>query len=427
MQTKNVLQTLFDTALEFISPDYLIKNQCKVQDDTLVVNAQEYKLLEYEHIYLLGSGKAAWSMAKALSSLLSQYLSSGVIVSPVCQEELEKIECLSSDHPIPSERSLKGAQALITSCKMHQENDLYIYLLSGGSSSLIELPVEGVSLEAFQMTTDVMLKNALNIEEINTVRKHLSSIKGGRLAQFSKAQGLVLCISDVIGDDLYSIGSAPLYADTSSYEDALAILKSYQIEDKVPSSVRNYLEEGVANLHLETPKKVSKKVHHELIGSNFLAKEAVYKKAQSLGLDAVMIEGYIDSDVNEAVDKILELALNSPHKVIIFGGEVTVKVEGEGQGGRNQHAVLCMLKRVKEQNLRLSFLSAGTDGIDGNSDAAGAYIDTQTLEQVEALGLDIDSYLKANDSYHFFKALDNLIMRGPTGTNVMDIMILIKE
>ena len=427
MQTKQILRELFDAALEQIAPSSLIEEQCRVEEDIFYVNEKSYKLSDYENIHILGSGKAAWSMAKALSPLISLSISSGVIVSPVCAGELEAIDCLSSDHPIPSERSIQGAQALIENLKTHNSNDLYIYLLSGGSSALIELPVEGVSLEEFQMTTDLMLKNSLMINEINTVRKHLSSIKGGRLAQFSKAKGLVLCISDVIGDDLYSIGSAPLYADISTYEDAVQVLKKYEIYEKVPKSVQNYLDEGCNHLQLDTPSSACSRIHHEIIGSNALAKEAVYEKAKALSLDACMIEESIASDVSKGVEKMLDIAMSSEHKVFIFGGEMTVKVEGEGKGGRNQHAVLSMLKLAEKRGLKLSFLSAGTDGVDGNSNAAGAYIDVDTLGKLNELGLDIESSLKENDSYHFFKALDNLIITGPTGTNVMDIAILIKE
>jgi len=427
MKNKQILQELFDAALVQIAPSRLIQSQCRFDEGILYVNEKSYKLSEYEKVYLLGSGKAAWSMAKALSSLLSSSISSGVIVAPVCEGELKRIACLSSDHPIPTERSIQGAEALIENLKGHNPNDLYIYLLSGGSSALIELPVMGVSLEEFQMTTDLMLKNSLMINEINTVRKHLSSIKGGRLAQFSLAQGLVLCISDVIGDDLYSIGSAPLYADTSTYKDAIQVLKKYDIYDKVPKSVQTYLDEGYRDLQQETPSSASSRTHHEIIGSNALAKEAIYEKAKSLGLDAYVFEQSIASDVSKAVEKMLDVAINSEHKVLIFGGEITVKVEGKGEGGRNQHAVLSMLKLLKQRGLSFSFLSAGTDGIDGNSDATGAYIDSGTLAKVDKLGLDIESSLKDNDSYHFFKALDNLIITGPTGTNVMDIAILIKE
>jgi len=427
MQTKQTLHELFEAALEQTAPSNLIHKQCRVEEEVFYVNEKNYKLSDYENIHVLGSGKAAWSMVKALSSLISSHISSGVVVAPICEGELEDIDCLSSDHPIPSERSIQGAQALIDNFKTHNSNDLYIYLLSGGSSALIELPVEGVSLKELQMTTDLMLKNSLKINEINTVRKHLSSIKGGRLAQFSKAQGLVLCISDVIGDDLYSIGSAPLYADTSTYNDAVDILKKYEIYEKVPKSVQDYLDEGCNHLHLETPSSVCSRVYHEIIGSNTLAKEAVYKKAKELGLDACVIDESIASDVSEAVEKMLDIAMNSEHKVFIFGGETTVKVEGTGKGGRNQHAVLSMLELAKKRGLKLSFLSAGTDGVDGNSDAAGAYIDADTLGKVNELDLGIESSLKKNDSYHFFKALDDLVITGPTGTNVMDIAILIKE
>ena len=427
MQTRDLLQDLYQAALKEIDPQALINTSCRREGDILYVHEDYYDLSTYEHIYVLGSGKAAWSMAKALEDMIGPYIDYGLIVAPVCAGSLEKITCMTSDHPIPSEKSIEGARALMNQMNEHRSSDLFIYLLSGGSSSLIELPVEGISLDDLQICTDLMLKHGLKIDEINVVRKHLSSIKGGRLGECTKAEGVVLTISDVIGDDLYSIGSAPLYADTSSYEDAINILKSYEILDQIPLSVWKVLNEGLEHVRLETPKKPSDNIRHYLIGTNAIAKEAVSKRALELGFDVCTVDEEIDSDVTLATQKMLDIGLSSKSRVIIFGGETTVKVEGKGRGGRNQHTVLNMLKLTKEKGIDIAFLSAGTDGIDGNSDAAGAVIDTQTLELANSKGLDIDAYLKENDSYHFFKELDSLVMTGPTGTNVMDIAILIKE
>jgi len=427
MQTKKLLNELFHSALDAASPRKLIKQHCTLEGSILHIHEDKYDLLAYERVFILGSGKASCRMAEALEELIGEYVHSGLVVAPVCEKSLKKVECLVSDHPIPTERSIKGAEALIEKVSSLHPNDLCIYLLSGGSSSLIEQPVEGITLDDFQKTTDLMLKSALKINEINAVRKHLSSIKGGRLGEYSKAKGIVLTVSDVIGDDLYSIGSAPLYADTSTYEEVLETLKRYKVFEQLPSSVQKVLIEGVEHIRLETPKTPSPHIKHYLIGTNILAREAVYKKATDMGLEAKVIAEDIDSDVILASQRMLDLALSSKERVIIFGGETTVKVVGKGQGGRNQHCVLNMLRLTQEKGIEISFLSAGTDGIDGNSDAAGAYIDSTSFKQAQMEGLDINFFLKENDSYHFFKRLDSLVMTGPTGTNVMDIAILIKE
>lgn len=428
MPTDALLQTLFDAGLDAVRPPGLIQGNCRLEGKVLEIQGDRYDLNHYERIFVLGSGKAAVPMASELESLLGDLIYAGVVISPRCEGVgLERIACIESDHPIPTQKSLLGAQALIEMLRQCRKNDLYIYLLSGGTSALIESPVEGLSLEDMQLTTDLMLKNALNITQINSVRKHLSAIKGGRLGEYSEGQGIVLTLSDVIGDDLYSIGSAPLYADQSSYKEVVETLEVYGVYEKLPPSVRQILKEGMEGLRLETPKKPSSHIKHYLVGTNLIAREATVQKAHTLGLDVKMIEQAIDGDVEDAVEKMLELAMNTPEQVIVFGGEVTVKVKGNGRGGRNQHAALCMLRRLRDKGLNFAFLSAGTDGIDGNSDAAGAYIDAKDVTRVDALGLNIDEYIAENDANGFFSQLGGLITTGPTGTNVMDIAILVKE
>jgi len=427
MRTKELLLKLFNASLEAVSPTNLIQNHCKLEGTHFFINNKPYDLSSYGHIHILGSGKAALGMAEALEPLLNDYIHSGLVIAPKCSSKVGKIVCKASDHPIPSERSLQGAQALIREMRSYPRNDLYIYLLSGGSSSLIELPIKGVSLEDFQEATNLMLRNSLKIEEINVVRKHLSDIKGGRLGAYSNAEGIVIGISDVIGDDLYSIGSAPLYADTSTYKDAVTILNSYNIFGKMPLSVQKALNEGLKGIRPETPKHPSSKITHFLIGTNALARKSAYQSALAAGYEVYLHDTEIHSDVVTATQEMLDIAYNVKEKVIIFGGETTVKVEGNGNGGRNQHAVLTLLALAHKKGLKLAFISAGTDGIDGNSDAAGAMIDSDSFTRAEHAGLDIKHYLSTNDSYHFFKALNDLIMTGPTRTNVMDIGILIKE
>lgn len=427
MQTEKLLLELFETGVEAVKPHHLINQHCRLEGELLYVGEAEYDLSRYQHIYVFGSGKASASMAKALEDILDKRIDAGLVVSPVYCKELRRIDCMISDHPIPTQRCVDGARALMEQIKGCEKDDLYIYLLSGGSSSLIENPVEGITLRELQETTDLMLNNALSISEINTVRKHLSSIKGGQLGRLSEAEGIVLCVSDVIGDDLYNIGSAPLYADSSTYADALQIIEAYDLKQKLPSSVYRHLQEGAQGLWEETPKVPASHIKHYLIGTNALARQAIYERAVKLGIPTVLIEEPVQGEVHEASKKMYAEAMACEEQLVIFGGEVTVRVQGNGKGGRNQHGVLEMLRLSQEDNSSFSYLSGGTDGIDGNSDAAGAYMDPQTLHKASALGLDIESYLETFDSYHFFQALKQLVMTGPTGTNVMDIALFYKE
>ena len=427
MNTKFLMHELFESGISAVNPRNVIKNKCRFERNIFSVEDDNDPLWEYKNIYVVGSGKAAYTMAKAIEAMLGNHITSGVVVAPECKGELKQIRCLVSDHPLPSERSVDAAQDVIRTMQSFSADDLFIYLLSGGTSALIEAPVEGVSLDEMKVTTDLMLKGGLKIDEMNVIRKHLSLIKGGRLAAQTEATGIVLTMSDVIGDDLYSIGSAPLYADTSTYDDAKSILEKYALFDKVPKSVQKAIKEGCEGKREETLKIPASHIKHYLIGTNALAKQAVYEKALSKNFSAKIYETLLDMDVEDATQKMLDIATQLEENVIIFGGEVTVNVTGEGKGGRNQHMVLSMLERMIQSSTMFSFLSGGTDGIDGNSIAAGAYIDMTSASRAESLGLSIQEYQLKNDSYHFFEALNDVIVTGPTGTNVMDIAILIKE
>lgn len=427
MPTKETALTLFDAALQAVMPNALIGQHCRIEDTILYIQNDSYALENYRNIYLFGSGKAVEPMAKAMQHMLGSYLHSGLIVAPQCQESFDTIRCKVSDHPIPTLRSVEGATALRDAMQRCTKDDLFIYLLSGGSSALIEIPMQGVSLQSMQSATDLMLKNSLSIDEINTVRKHLSAIKGGRLAAVNEATGIVLVVSDVIGDDLYSIGSAPLFGDRSTFRDAVSILQRHNIYERMPKEVQVCLQNGLNGLKEESPALPREKIRHYLVGTNVIAKRAAAQKALQLGLRAEVITDPISGDAAEAAEKMIAIALESDADALIFGGETTVHVQGKGRGGRNQQCVLSALALLGNHPQISLFLSAGTDGIDGNCDAAGAFIDEQSALRAKKLRLDIGHYLNDNDAYHFFQAIDSLVITGPTGTNVMDIAIIIKE
>jgi hydroxypyruvate reductase/glycerate 2-kinase len=299
----------------------------------------------------------------------------------------------------------------------------------------VEKPAPPVKLDEFQDVTKLLLGCGAPIEEMNIVRKHLSLAKGGRLGRLTKAAGAVLVISDVIGDDLEAIGSAPLFRDRSSYGDAFDILQKYGLWGRIPSNARTVIEQGIAGIIEETPKEPNPRIEHILIGSNMKGLIRGKDTAESFGINTHIITSRLRGESREVAKTIVSIgeeiaATNNPFSqpvCLLFGGETTVTLRGSGRGGRNQEMCLAAVREIKSRG-KMTFLSAGTDGIDGNSDAAGAVIDSGTFARSRELNLNPDEYLNNNDSHTFLKKTGDLIVTGPTGTNVMDMTILlIKE
>lgn len=424
MSNKLIAKDIFLDGLESSLPKNFISKQCHFDGETLSIADDSYRVSDYKNIYVFGSGKAAYTMALEIEKLLKSKIYKGVIVATTTENRLEKIEVCEGSHPLPTQKSLSSAKKLMEMMQECDEDDLYIYLLSGGSSALIELPVEPITLEEFQETTEFMLYNGLDIKAINSVRKHISQIKGGRLAQTCKAKGVVLVLSDIIDNDLYSIGSAPLYADSSTYSDAKDVLASEDIFYSLANSVQEVLERGQCGLLDETPKFQSDRVKHYILASNSLALESAARSARERGFSCRVITEAMQGDVVKMVDTMLDVVESSQEQVIIFGGECTVKVDGDGKGGRNQHATALMLKEIGLRELDICFLSAGTDGIDGNTDAAGAVVDRDDSRSVDVSR--VEKYINNFDTYHLLKEINTLIVTGASGTNVIDIAIVIK-
>jgi len=345
---------------------------------------------------------------------------------------LEGIDVFESSHPVLTEKSIRAAECLIEKLSALSPDDFFIYLLSGGSSALIEKPAQPITLTEMQGLVKGLLANGVPIDELNIVRKHLSLVKGGRLGRFSRARGIVLVVSDVIGDDLEAIGSAPLFFDRSNYGDTHAILKKYGLWEAASPSVRTVIQKGLAGEMEETPKGPSPLIDHFLIGSNLKILRKGKEKAEALGIPARIMSSRLRGEAREVARAILaigeEIASTghpfAPPVCLLFGGETTVTLKGDGMGGRNQEMALAALGEFRD-NQRFLFLSAGTDGIDGHSDAAGAIVDHTSFLKAKELGLRIDDYLARNDSYHFLRQTGDLIMTGPTGTNVMDMTVLL--
>jgi len=424
MDSRVLAREIFADALEASLPKNFISKHCSLEKNILYVKDDVYNLDSYKNIYLFGSGKAAFTMAKEIEELLGEKIHKGLIVAPKTEGKLRFIKVCEGSHPLPTQKSFDAARELIEIMSELQEDDLFIYLLSGGSSALIELPIEPITLQEFQKTTELMLHNALEIQEINTVRKHISQIKGGRLAQNLNADGIVLVLSDILDDDLYSIGSAPLYADKSTFVDAKEILDEKNIFHLLPLSVQKLFTAGVAGEISETPKSPKENVKHYLVASNALALNAAKESATKHGL-SVKIANTMQGDVNEMLKEMIETLQESQEQCVLFGGECTVKVTSEnGQGGRNQHGVALMLREICSQGLDICFLSAGTDGIDGNSNAAGAVVSKADCLRVKRE--ELQKYIESFDTHNFLKKLDALVVTGASGTNVIDIAIIIK-
>ena len=410
MCDKQKAKEIYLQALSAVMPKNLIPVSLGYHDNVLTIENQSFDLSTYRNIFVYGSGKASIEMARALGLLLGERIAKNVVVSNY-HDRVIGVEIIESTHPLPSQKSIDAGERLIREFEAMGEEDFFIYLLSGGSSALIEKPIEGVSLEDFVETTKVLLHHGLSIDEMNTIRKNLSEIKGGGLASHTKAKGMVLVVSDVIGDDLQSIGSAPLLKDNSSLKDVKNIVDKYNILHLLPNSVKSILESD-DTAHVKKPQVFP----HFLIASNMIALQSAKKIANEMRLSAKIITDALEGDVTEVADFIEKCVENEAAEVLLFGGEPTVTVKGSGNGGRNQELCLWMLKKRRD----FTFLSAGSDGIDGNSDAAGAVVCAGDYHD------SIERYLENSDSYHYLKKHNALIITGASGTNVMDIIIVIK-
>ena len=387
----------------------------------------------YRRILVVGAGKAGHTMARAAERVLGSRITAGLINTKYGHvAKLRRIELNECGHPVPDERGVEGARRIAEIAAQAGADDLVICLISGGASALMPLPAEPVTLGEKQETTRLLLASGANIHEINAVRKHISRIKGGQLARLAcPATVEALLLSDVIGDDLDVIGSGPTAPDASTFARALEILDKYGIRQKTPAAVRERLELGAAGEIPETPKpgdQVFRRTRNRVIGSNRLAVDAAARHARELGFHTLVLSTFVEGETREiarmhaAIAREIAVA-NRPIKrpaCIITGGETTVTLRGNGLGGRNQEfALAAALDIAGLENVMV--LSAGTDGTDGPTDAAGAIADGRTL----ARGPCAAAFLANNDAYHYFEPLGDLIKTGPTGTNVMDVRIVL--
>jgi len=394
-------EKIFQAALRAVDPVEAILRHAKVEDEVLLIGERRLALKDYERIFVVGAGKADAPMAQAVERLLGDHVADGVIVVKDGHGlPLKRVRVHEASHPVPDERGIRGAEDILSVVSGAGDRDLVICVLSGGGSALLVSPVQSVSLQDKQEVTRLLLACGANIHEINTVRKHLSRVKGGGLARLAHPATVVsLILSDVIGDDLDVIASGSTVPDSSTYHQAVQVLKAYGIWEQVPKSVREHVEKGVNGKIEETPKPGDISFQNdswELVGTNLQALRAARKEADSQGYKSL----------------------------ILSGGETTVTLQGGGRGGRNMEFALASAIALEGMK-HVVVLSGGTDGTDGPTDAAGAIADGETVVRARAEGLDANDYLRRNDSYPFFQAIGDLVMTGPTRTNVMDVCIML--
>jgi hydroxypyruvate reductase len=435
-QLRKDAKTIFLSGVKAVDPVQAVRRNVKRQDDELKVGDQTYSLKDYQRVIVAGTGKASAAMAQPLEALLGNKLKEGLVqVKYGHSVPLKRIQIIEAGHPVPDNSGIEGAQKIVKLVKSATEKDLVIFLISGGGSALLPSPVEGLTMEDKQQTTRVLLESGANIHEINALRKHISQVKGGRLARLAYPATLIsLVLSDVIGDNLDSIASGPTVPDGSTFSDCLHILEEYKIKEKIPPAVIDHLEKGVRGAVEETPKSgdpAFERTQNVIIGSNILAVKAAGSRADALGYNTLILSTFIEGETREAAKfhaavakEILkrDLPIARP-ACIISGGETTVTIHGKGLGGRNQEFVLVAAIEIRGLEDAV-VLSGGTDGTDGPTDAAGAIADGFTSARARSMGLDSEFYLKENDSYHFFQSLGDLLVTGPTFTNVMDLRLV---
>ena len=429
-------EALRAAALAAVDPGAAIRRHVRLEGASLVVAGRRYDLDEYRNVFVVAGGKATVSLLSAIAAILGDRITAGVGVTkyghaaPLGGRRAQpapvpaRIQIIEAGHPVPDENSVRGAQAILDLAAQATERDLFICLISGGGSALMTLPVPGISLTQVQATTDSLLRSGATIQELNTVRKHWSLIKGGGLARAAAPATVVtLALSDVVGDPLDVIASGPTVPDPTTVDDARDVLRARGVElaDRIPLR--------------ESPKpgeSVFDRVQNAIIGSNRLAAVAATERARELGYNSLLLGTYLEGESREVAKVAAGLAKGvrkdgdplSPPACLVWGGETTVTVRGSGRGGRNTELALAAGIALAGWP-RALVMALATDGTDGPTDSAGAIATGETVARAQSLGLDPRKSLEENDSYSFFAPLGDLIHTGPTGTNVNDLLFIL--
>ena len=426
-QIRKEIIEILEHSLSAVDPYSSVKS--RFDNQQVEIDSEKIDCTDFRNIYLVGFGKASVGMAQAVCD--SVKIKEGIVVTNDSDNKVkcDNVSTIVGSHPIPDENSVKGADLILDLVGKCSDEDLLIVLISGGGSALLCKP--RISLNDLQVTTDYLLKSGANINEINTIRKHLSLVKGGQLIKNVKSKVVSLIISDIIGDPIQFIASGPTYPDSTTFNDAKKILDKYNLWVKIPESVRDIITGGIDGSIPETPKNddlIFNRVNNVIVANNKIICDSAVQKAEELGYKTVFLTTHLEGEARDMgfylIDKALNFTSFKGKIMFISSGEPTVTIKGTGKGGRNQEMVLSSVKHISDK--KIVFASFATDGIDGNSDAAGAIADSFTLTRANSYDIDPDQYLDNNDSYNFFKKIDDLLITGSTGTNVMDIQLLVK-
>jgi glycerate 2-kinase len=427
---------IFSAALQAVDPYKAVEGQIS---HILSI----YKSGGFKKLLLVSFGKAAFLMAKAVSDRASALITRGIVITKyghaIDSHLHAHVEVCEAGHPIPDGNGLAATGQAMEMLKEADGMTLVVCLISGGGSALLVAPKDNISLPDKQGITELLLKTGASIDELNTVRKHISDIKGGRLAELAyPARVISLILSDVIGDKLDVIASGPTSPDSTTYRMALDVVEKYQLAKRLPKTVMDVLEKGLEGKVTDTPKEgnpIFERVENIIVGSNLKAAQAAEAKAKELGFEITILSTDLEGEARDVARWLAKKALEAKKSLegkearkicLISGGETTVMVKGSGKGGRNTELALAFALEI-EGIQGITLLSAGTDGTDGPTDAAGAIVNGETIQKARSLSLDPAVYLKNNDSYNFFSKIGELFITGPTGTNVMDLQIILIE
>lgn len=430
---------LMRAALDAVDPRLAIRNMLRLVDNALHAHDKVYDLGRYRRIVVVGAGKAVPAMAEAVEEIFGDRISEGLVITKrghAAGYRAERIQIVEAGHPTPDEAGLRGAQRIADLLEPLGPHDLVIGLFSGGGSALLTLPAGGIRLADLQELTQALLKSGATINEINCVRKHLSLVKGGQLARLAyPAAVLSLILSDVVGSPLDVVASGPTVPDPTTFEEAWNILERYNLIRGLNPSIRGRLQAGMAGAIPETPKAgdvAFRNVHNVVIGSNEIAAAAAVAEARSRGYNTLLLTTYLEGEARHVARALAAVAKECAHSgnpvpppaCIVAGGETTVTVTGTGTGGRNQELALAAALALEGwRDVALATLA--TDGGDGPTDVAGAFVTGDTAARARAAGLVARDYLDNNDSYPFFQALGDGVITGPTGTNVNDLAFIL--
>jgi glycerate 2-kinase len=432
------VERILKAALEAVDPQIAVQRRTHRDGNQLLIGQSSYNLEEFEHIWVIGAGKAGAPMAQAVAKILDDRLSGGAIIvkDGYIQTDAtafaKKLHILEASHPVPDQRGLEGARQIRAILENARADDLVICLISGGGSALMVSPPESISLDDLQSLTSALLSCGATIDEINALRKHLDTLKGGGMARLANpAKVATLILSDVVSGRLDVIASGPTVPDPSTFTNAYQVLERYQLVERIPVAIKDYLQRGIAGEISETPKPGEacfQNIHNVIIGSNLTAAQAALEAARQDDLNALLLTTSLQGEARQVGGVLSAIArqvastgqpIERP-ACLVAGGETTVTVTGNGLGGRNQELALAAVPEIADLP-DVALITLATDGGDGPTDAAGAVVTGKTLHRARQAGLDPLDFLERNDAYHFFEPLGDLLKTGPTFTNVNDL------